>query len=223
MDIRGRLDYLTGKALVHFLLFFKKLFPPDPKLLGSKMAKQDPRSKETMLADMKQTLEFLKELGVEVTEEPRVEKMKPLFKDDPDTFYVAVDLPFDKTSDYSFDLSVYDDGQRNIGANLLDENKKPLDVYFWYCALEIWDGYYSLEELVADFHKTLRLVVENETRVIMSEYCGDWKFGCIAKVDGKWQKVRGGSIAVRGHGFKFPKFKGLRKTFSARPLVTERK
>jgi hypothetical protein len=187
------------------------------------MAGQAPRSKETMLADMKQTLEFLKDLGVEVTTEPTLEKINPKYDDDDAEFYVALDLPFDKASDYSFALYFYDDGQRNIGANLLDENKKPQDVYFWYCAFEIWAGYYSLEELVADFHKTLRLVVENETRVIMSEYCGDWEFGCIAKVDGKWQKVKGGSIAVRGTGFKFPKFKGLRKTFSARQLVSKRK
>ena len=206
------------------IAMLKDALTPSPPLLGDIMAGQGPRSKETMLADMEETIDHLKELGVEITAEPRIEKIKPLFKDDPDRFYVVIDLPFDKTSDYFFSLDVHDDGQRDITAILLNkETGGSQDVLFWDSNFEIWDHYYSLEELVADFHKNLRLVVENETQVIMSDSHGMWAFDCIAKVDGKWQKVKGGSLALRDTGFKFPKIKGLRKTFAARPLVSERK
>jgi hypothetical protein len=225
MDIRGRLDFLIGKTLVHIIGFFKKLFPHDPQLLGSKMAKQGCLSKETVLAQINETLEFLKELGIEVADEPRVEKMKRMFGDGSDYFYVTVDLPFSKTSDYSFRLYFHDFGQREICANLLDkETGKPLDVYFWGHCLEVWDhGYYSFEELTADYHKTLQLVVENETRVILQDMGRLWHLSCEALVDGEWTSVPGGSSVFKEDDFKLPEVDGLVKQYHSKPLALKRK
>lgn len=225
MDFRGRIDYFIGKALVHFLLFFKKLFPPDPQCLGSKMAKQGSLSKETILAQMNETLEFLKELGVEVTNEPRVVELKSSVEDVPDEFGLTIDLPFRENSDYLFRLYIYTFGQHEICANLLDkETGKPLGVCFWGHAIEVWDrGYYSFEELRTDFHETLRLVVENETRVIQQDMDKVWNFTFEALVDGEWKSVPGSGIEFKDSGLKFPEIDSLVKVYYSKPLASKRK
>lgn len=210
-----------------FRLFYdivKEVLTPGPEPLAHRMARQGPRDKETILADMKETLEFLKELGVEVTTDPKVEEMKSPYREEPEGICVSVELPYSKDSDYSFDLSFYDDGQRNIGASLIDKNDgKRLKNYFWDSIHEIWD-YDTLEELANDFHRTLKILVEYETRVIQQDETGWWSFDCESLINGEWTKVPGGcSGSKRGSGFKFPKIDGIVKLYYSKPLVSKQK
>jgi hypothetical protein len=221
MDIKGRVVLMTAKALGLFANVWEKIFPPDPRT--NLILAQPPRDKDTLLADMRETLDLLKELGVEVTAEPEVGTIKHPVEGEPEWICVKVDLPYDNESDHSYILYYYSHGERHIYAKPIDkETGKAEECTFWFSIFEYWD-YDVPGELIPDFHAKLKLIVENESRITQQDMGQFWDFTCEVLSGGEWVRLPGVGLPGKDSGAKFPEIDGLAKLYYSKPLASKRK
>ncbi len=116
-------------------------------------------------------------------------------------------------ADYAFCVWVYDDGEPQLSAQLLEvqENHR-----FWWMPFEALDWRNPTARERA-FFEALDAILNHPTRVIESRSLLLWSFSCDYHADGLWKPLREISIArwVRG----VPRITGRRREYRSPRLV----
>ena len=128
-----------------------------------------------------------------------------------------LDLPTAPGAEYSFRLWFYEDGERQIGAQLIEPPSD--ETYFWYRPLELAEFRGSEDDLVSKFCQVLEALLTHETRIVQRKGWFFWHFRCEYRAGDEWKSVYSHS-AFRGGGFKPPHIKGRRRVYHSAPIAT---
>jgi hypothetical protein len=124
-----------------------------------------------------------------------------------------LDLPSAPGADYFFRLWFYDDGERQIGAHLIQHSSA--DIYFWYRPFELAEFRGSQDDLVTEFCEELESLLTHETRIIQRKGWLFWGFRCEYREGAEWKEVYG-HLASRW--FKPPQILGKSCVYCSAPI-----
>ncbi|HYL67814.1 MAG TPA: hypothetical protein VEX69_01485 [Candidatus Limnocylindria bacterium] len=127
-----------------------------------------------------------------------------------------LDLPIAPGAEYFFRLSFYEDGERQISAQLIEHSGD--ETYFWYRPLEMGEFRGSEDDLVCEFCEELEALLTHETRIVQRKGWVFWHFRCEYRTGEKWKSVCSHS-AFRG-SFKPPHIDGKRRVYHSPPVAT---
>jgi hypothetical protein len=128
-----------------------------------------------------------------------------------------LDLPPAHGADYFFRLWFSPDGERQIGAKLVEDSDDAS--YFWYRPFELAEFRDSNEDLVNTFCEKLEALITHETRIIQRKGWLCWHFRCDYRASENWKCLYRHS-ALRG-GFKPPQIRGRRRVYSSAALTVK--
>jgi hypothetical protein len=128
-----------------------------------------------------------------------------------------LELPPAHGADYFFCLWFYPDGERQIGAKLVEVSDDAR--YFWYRPFELAEFRDSNEDLVNVFCEQLDALITHETRIIQRKGWLFWHFRCDYRASGNWKCLYRHS-ALRG-GFKPAPIKGRKRVYGSPALTVK--
>lgn len=125
-------------------------------------------------------------------------------------------LPPAVGADYFFQLSFYQNGERQICAKLLGSGGAA--EYFWYRPFELEAFGRNRQHLVDAFCEELKLLLTHATRIVQRKGWLFWRLRCDYW-DGKHWKPVSGNSAFRGGKFHLPPIPGTTQIYQSRALV----
>jgi hypothetical protein len=131
--------------------------------------------------------------------------------------FIRVDLPAAASAQYSFSLWFYEDREREISAQPLQQNDD--HDYFWSRSFELAEFVGSEGDLVKAFCSELEVLLTHETRIVQRKGLLFWHFVCEYRDREKWKSV-GSNSAFRFGNFKPPPIDGKRHVYQSGPVAT---
>lgn len=150
---------------------------------------------------MKEALDYLESCGVTVVGNSEVHSK-----------FSSIQLPFLPKSEYFFMIYFYPNNEYEIVAKTCGYP----EYSFWHKSFE-YSEYVLKKEVKVNFYKTLKLLLENPSRIIQKKGLFFWSFYCDIYQEGKWIRLADCSILKRG--FKVPLIDRKEKTYNAFPLI----
>jgi hypothetical protein len=129
-----------------------------------------------------------------------------------------IDLPPADGADYFFRLWFYSDGERQIGAQLVEDSDDAR--YFWYRPFESAEFRESNVDLVNAFCKELEALITHETRIIQRKGWLFWHFRCDYRASENW-KCLYKHAAFRGGGFKPLEARVRKRVYGSAALIVK--
>ncbi len=120
-------------------------------------------------------------------------------------------LPPAPDAEYTFEIHVYEDGEPQICARLLNDDS---DRYFWYHPFEVPD-FGSVDERDSGFFEALELLVTKPSRIRQSKGWFLCRFICEVLDNGQWRRVGPTMSALTFTTFRFPP--GRNRTYTSPP------
>ena len=133
--------------------------------------------------------------------------------------FIRLDLPAAASAQYSFRLWFYEDRDREISAQPLQQNGD--HDYFWYRAFELAEFGGSEGDLVKEFCRQLQVLLTHETRIVQRKGLLFWHFRCEYLRGEKWETVSSQSTLRLGN-FKPRPINGKQHVYQSGPLADGR-
>jgi len=127
------------------------------------------------------------------------------------------DLPTAPGAEYFFRVWFYEDGERQISAQLIQHRCD--DTFFWYRPFEMAEFRGSEDDLASEFCMELESLLTHETRIVQRKGWLSWHFSCEYRAGEEWKSVCSHS-AFRGGGFKPPHIEGRRRVYHSAPIAS---
>jgi hypothetical protein len=128
--------------------------------------------------------------------------------------YSVFRLPAPPGAEYAFSVWIYDTGEPQIMARLVNADEHHS---FWYKPFELvdWPSEEAREEA---FLKTLGLVLNLPTRIVQRKGLLFWSFDCALQTEGGWKSISGIGI-LRRSNMEVPPIEERTRSYYSPPLL----